>query len=373
MIKTNIHVLSDGFHSPNARGFLHPLIIHRQILAANGINIRIFEQPEGQFADCDLLIVDSKHFHGNSRGQLPYIQEQLEHFKLRCNRLAWYDSTDSAGWVAGGILPFVHRYYKNHLLRDRTAYLKPMYGRRTYTDFYHRKAGVTDDTPDNTPQVQHPELLRRCCLGWNSGLANYTRHGPMLKTLYEHSRLPFLLRFSQVSEKRDDDRPITISCRMGVSYRRNTVSYQRRQLLARLPRYVSTNKLARGSYFAELKKSRAVLSPLGLGEITLKDFEVFLTGALLVKPDISHLETWPDLYRDKETILTFGWDFEDLNLLVDNIENNPRQIGEIAEKGQAEYVRYVASNESAELFYKHFSTMIEEVPYESDGLHSVTN
>ena len=160
---------------------------------------------------------------------------------------------------------------------------------------------------------------------------------------------------------------------MGISYPRNTVSYQRRQLLARLPRYVSTDKLARGNYFAELRKSRAVLSPFGLGEITLKDFEVFLTGALLVKPDISHLETWPDLYRDKETILTFRWDFEDLNLLVDHIENSPRRIGEIAEQGQTEYLRYVASNESAELFYKHFSKMIEESPCDSNNLHTVTN
>ena len=357
-----VHVLSDDFHSPNGRGLLHPLIVHRKMLADNGIDVKIFAEPRGQFADCDVLIVDSKHFHGALRGQLRHIQEQLERFKSRCNKLAWYDSTDSAGWVAGGILPIVQQYFKSQLLRDRTAYLKPMHGRRVYTDFYHRENHIIDDTTDDAPQVGHPELLNRIHLGWNSGLANYTRHGPTLMWLYEHSRIPFFLKHTRPSGEPTASRPIPLSCRMGISYNRKTVSYQRQQLRARLSQHIASNKLARGAYFRELRKSRAVISPFGLGEITLKDFEVFLTGGLLVKPDMSHLRTWPDFYQDKQTILTFRWDFEDLDFVVDNIANNPGLVREIAEKGQKEYLRYVASNESAELFYKHFSVMLNEAP-----------
>ena len=45
---------------------------------------------------------------------------------------------------------------------------------------------------------------------------------------------------------------------------------------------------------------------------------------------------------------------EDLSLSVDSIENTPRRIREFGEKGPTEYLRYVTSNESAQLSYKHF-------------------
>jgi hypothetical protein len=145
---------------------------------------------------------------------------------------------------------------------------------------------------------------------------------------------------------------------MGTAYQRNTVAFQRKQLLTHLSHLLSSRKLKRGAYFTELKQSRAVISPFGLGEITLKDFEVFLSGALLVKPDMDHIETWPDLYENGKTILSFAWDFNDINLLIENIENNPKNIREIAERGQRKYLKYIGSQESGELFYKHFAQII---------------
>ena len=41
-----------------------------------------------------------------------------------------------------------------------------------------------------------------------------------------------------------------------------------------------------------------------------------MTGAVLVKPDMSHLETLPDLYRPGETYLPVRWDFSDLGDVV---------------------------------------------------------
>jgi hypothetical protein len=54
-----------------------------------------------------------------------------------------------------------------------------------------------------------------------------------------------------------------------------------------------------------------VVSPFGFGEITLKDFEVFLTGGLLLKPDMSHMQTWPDVFRAGETMAAHAWDLSD--------------------------------------------------------------
>jgi len=54
------------------------------------------------------------------------------------------------------------------------------------------------------------------------------------------------------------------------------------------------------------------LSPFGYGEVCWRDYEAVLSGALLIKPDISHIETAPDIFRAHETYIPVAWDFSDL-------------------------------------------------------------
>jgi len=37
-----------------------------------------------------------------------------------------------------------------------------------------------------------------------------------------------------------------------------------------------------------------------------------LCGSLLVKPDMSHVRTWPDIFVPHETYVPVSWDFSDL-------------------------------------------------------------
>jgi hypothetical protein len=96
---------------------------------------------------------------------------------------------------------------------------------------------------------------------------------------------------------------------MGIGYERASIRHQRAALRRLLADRLPMDKLGRLAYFREMERTRSVLLPFGLGEITLKDFEVFLTGSLLIKPDMSHLETWPDFYRDGETFVGHAWIF----------------------------------------------------------------
>ena len=42
-----------------------------------------------------------------------------------------------------------------------------------------------------------------------------------------------------------------------------------------------------------MRHSRICISPFGYGEICWRDFEAILCGCLVVKPDMSHVETNP--------------------------------------------------------------------------------
>ena len=108
----------------------------------------------------------------------------------------------------------------------------------------------------------------------------------------------------------------------------------------------------------ELKHSKIVVSPFGWGEITLKDFEVFLTGAMMLKPSMKHMNTWPDFYEDGVTILDHQWDLADLESKIDWALDNEAERLAIAEAGQSRYLDHTSGPKAAELFVKHLTGVL---------------
>jgi hypothetical protein len=108
----------------------------------------------------------------------------------------------------------------------------------------------------------------------------------------------------------------------------------------------------------ELQSSKVVLSPFGWGEITLKDFEVFLTGGMLLKPSLNHLKTWPNFFEKDVTYLSHEWDLSNVTERIDwAIENNSERL-EIAEQGQQLYIEHTSGPNAAELFISHIKEVL---------------
>jgi hypothetical protein len=355
-----VQILTEGFVSPNGRAFLFPLLFNSERLAARGFEMRLFTEAKHMVGDCDVLVIDSKFYRKDWAENSDKVLEALDSYRSRAGRVLYFDTTDSSGWLQEKALPFVSRYYKAQLLKDRSQYLKPLYGHRPYTDYYHRNFAVEDKTPESSAGVSDPALLEKLGVSWNSGLADHSRFGPTRMDLYSHIPLSLLLTYPMKFCYPNSPRPKRLSCRVGTDYAKATVAYQRREIIRRLGIEGSSGKLSRGSYFAELDRSQAVLSPFGLGEITLKDFEVFLRGALLIKPDLSHMETWPNLFRADETMATFRWDLSDLEETIETVLANPERSKEMAAAGQASYTHFLGLEEGYEEFCDHFEKLVTE-------------
>ena len=123
---------------------------------------------------------------------------------------------------------------------------------------------------------------------------------------------------------------------------RNYVAFHRRQLEERLEKFkVDTRFLKRFLYYKELRNSKLSISPFGLGESTYRDFDTIINGALLIKPDMSHMKTWPDLYKDNETYIGCKWDFSNIKEKIEGLLLNPKKISAIAQKAQDNYSYYL--------------------------------
>ena len=96
------------------------------------------------------------------------------------------------------------------------------------------------------------------------------------------------------------------------------------------------------AYMAELRRSALCFSPFGFGEICWRDVEAMLAGSVVVKPDMSHLRTQPDLYVAGETYLSCAWDFSDVADVIRDGLADPDRLARIARTAYETVHRHVA-------------------------------
>ncbi|MBF0624366.1 MAG: glycosyltransferase family 1 protein [Magnetococcales bacterium] len=358
---TRIHLLTAGCLTPGGRGLLFPLLRYRSALRERGLDLQFFFDPAAPgLTDCDLLAVDSKVHRSLWITDAERVRADFEGFQARVGPVIFFDTGDSSGWLVEGVLPWVRLYCKNHLLRDRTLYGRSLYGNRLFTDHYHRRHGLTDHQPEPSQVIDNPHWLAKLWVSWHSGLCDYSRWGPLKRRLYRHLGWSALLQPSDDCHPPDAPRPLEMSCRINTRYQRETIAWQRQQMVRILAGRVASRPVSRAAYLRELRQARLVISPFGWGEVALRDFETFLAGAVLLKPDMSHLETWPPLYEDGVTLVAHRWDLDDLEERIADILTRRDHHLEIARAGQERYCSYLFGPGARDRFCARFQGLVTE-------------
>ena len=361
-MNAQINFLLSNNLTKNEFAFIYPLRLHKKRLTSYGLSVDFSSSISSKLFDCSVLIVSS-HFArknnwwtGDRKSEMFYFFESA---KSKVDHLVWADMGDSTGATHFEILPFVDRYLKGVMLKDKAHYLKFQYGSRYFTHYYHENYQIEDGDPGE-PHLNHIPAeadLDKVCLSWNQAFSNYTHWGFYYDTLKRHfSLLPNfqVSRFAHPSKRRTNE----FSCRISSNYGRNTVAFQRARVLEKLKKRIPTNPVSRKEFFAELRNSRIVISPFGWGEICYRDFEATMAGAALMKPDCDHMTTWPDLYKKDSTYLSFDWDLSDFESKLDWAVSNPRYILEIAEHGQELYKSFLNSIDGQQQFCERFNKLM---------------
>lgn len=347
-----IHIFSPGFTNPNSCAFLFPFYVFKRALSDAGFKVRVFTKITGKISACDVLMIEHKAMSKTWDDMKS--TEILQMFR-ETTKVIWCDQSDSTGTFFGQVLPHVDRYLKAQKLKDTVLYKCQYYGDRIYTDYYHQAHNVIDDVHYDYQPATGDEDIDKIGVSWNSSLMNHGYWGPYLGRVLEHTPSRFITKFCGVIARPEIQRSVDLTCRMGISYPRATARFQRERMRELLVDYMSSEKLSRGQYFRELADSKICASAFGYGEITLKDFEAFLTGVALLKPDMDHLETWPPLYQKDKTYIAHDWDLDDLKDTIELYLKEDQKRIEIARQGQELFIRHTVSKDAAALFVQHFS------------------
>ena len=65
-----------------------------------------------------------------------------------------------------------------------------------------------------------------------------------------------------------------------------------------------------------------MLAPYGYGEMAPRDIESAMFGAILIKPDMSYIDTNPYIFEDMVTYIACKHDFSDLQEKIDMVLGN---------------------------------------------------
>lgn len=352
------NLLTPGMTSSNGVAFLFPLRAWKREIGDHGIKISYFDSIKPSLYQCDVVGIDCRYYSHRWALEAEKVEKEIFEITNRVKRSIWFNIQDSSGWDHARPLKYVTSYVKNQVLCNKEDYLRPIYSSgRIYGDYYNSKFGVKDESPTFSEVVEDLNLLKKIRVGWNSGLANYSLFGPLYSNLISITNMitpSYTSSFRAPSEMRSFD----VSCRFGTEYPRLSVAWQRKQIAKLAGKKFATNKLRRRQYFSELKNSKIVISPFGLGEITLKDFETFLTGGLLIKPNMDHMETWPNFYVDGKTIGTFSWDLSDFHEVIEKYLQDGKSREELAANAQQTYKKYTTGKSSGELFSLHLKEIL---------------
>ena len=280
--------------------------------------------------------------------------ELLKVLKERSNRIVWLDTADSTGNCQFEVLPYVDVYLKKQLLNDLDLYTKRMYGTKLFTDYYHRKYSLEDSEIDCSYTLLLPQYKNKVKISWNIGISDF-----WTKSRYCLVR-PFDIyvpRMTKVEKVRKTNMffngTLTYSPISGFQ-RRKTIEKMLGNTRTKDPS--PTLKMNHKQYIEFIKDSKTAISPFGWGEICYRDFEAFVYGATLVKPDMSKVTTYPNFFVSGETYVPINWDFSNFDEIVDCIGSPEYEM--IAQRGQDLYDYYLKGRRGKNDFVNHFLTSI---------------
>ncbi|MEI7658300.1 MAG: glycosyltransferase [Phycisphaerae bacterium] len=316
-----------GFVAMHVAGFVMYRSALRRVL---GLTTRtwVYRTPEtmaGLLRDSGADIVMLVAEHTASRDELRQaIQAAREANPAR--RIVFFDTFDATSTPLFSLLPFVDLYVKSKCLRPVEGYTRPYAGDFIFTEYCASVMGW-DLHGWSFGSVASERHLRKIVPGWSYGASRGLR---------------WLARLNRLAPLAFSRRPIQLHARITAPARESKEWYERYRAFAaetvdRLRgRFVTTpvSRVSRRAYLLEMRRCKLVFSPFGWGELCLRDYEAVCSGCLLIKPDMSHLTTSPDVFEPLRTYVPIKWDLSDLEEACDRYLTNEREAASIAKEAQ---------------------------------------
>jgi hypothetical protein len=254
-----------------------------------------------------------------------------ERIRSKYDRLVFFEDNDSSESEVLHTLPLLDILLKKQVYADKSNYQKEFLGNRIYADFFkERFENIEEGKANPYPRLGSREDAGKMRLAWNLAYGYYpiSKNETLLaQKLYQFfgRKTLGILPINKVIQGSLPS-PAELKCQArfdGKGYG-EFVGYQRNHFLQVIDKHPDflTGRIPLKEYNNEVRAVKAMLSPFGWGEICFRDFEAIFSGAVLVKPQMGHLDTFPNVFKPNQTYLPVTWDGSDLIEKVEMLFQN---------------------------------------------------
>jgi hypothetical protein len=240
--------------------------------------------------------------------------------------LIYFDGDDDSCIQWPEILTNLDLYVKKHAFRDRNQYLRTYIGKSNLHDYVHRKYGHVITTRDFGNPWEKPTMITHSGPVPISQI-NKIFVGAGLATDEYIFNLYRKFKVKKFDQLRDIDVLFRGSLPKGtiVYHLRGGIEPILRELEGVYRIIIPDRRVSRDEYYSEMLRSRICVSPFGYGEICWRDYESILCQSLLIKPDMSHVQTLPNIFQPFTTYVPVKWDFSDLKEKCEHYLSNENE------------------------------------------------
>lgn len=335
-------------------GYWYFLKYFQKELFQNGYIIKFYKQINKDFLKSDLILLNSRIY---TETKIKLIKKRLD---LKSNHnfldplktlykknpnIIWLDFSDSAGNTQFEVLPYVKKYVKKQFYKDKSLYKKNFFRNRYYSDYYQRNFNLENYSSQKFETLKD-EYFNKLVLGWNIGVGNFfdtfnygklTKLTSILRAI-NNSNPKNLFKYTlgyYDGHKRENN----IFFRSNLRKNENKISihYQRQkvsEILTKKYGEINSKRLNHKDFLLSLKNSKISVGAFGWGEICYREFEAIKMGTAVLFPNMDNIETWPNIYQDGKTYLSYDYDMNNLLEKVEELLSNDELRNSLVKNSQ---------------------------------------
>lgn len=299
----NIQILTNDFHT------FHPYFKEKDEFKKRGINIY-----KEQSNDTDLVLIGHSLFQDKKVRSLDKSTEKgLEFLKSIDKPYILVDGQDSHSLI-GTFEVFKDSdaicMLKHSLLKNRGLYNEPYVGGRYYwgkSEYF----GIEDQNYKPQDFNDYKNKIYLSGTNW-IGVPDVSWIG--------YSKIDKLFDISAMFQHPHPECH-EFNLKPSQDYYYNKHREPVLDIISKSPYVVA--KLVKGKrvpydqYQKMIAMSKVVIAPFGYGEMAPRDIESAMFGSILVKPDMKHVDTYPNIYEEKVTYVPCKHDYSNLDAILE--------------------------------------------------------
>lgn len=110
-------------------------------------------------------------------------------------------------------------------------------------------------------------------------------------------------------------------------------------------------------YYQRISSAKILLAPFGYGEMAPRDLDAAQFGAILIKPDMSYIDTSPNPFIDKETYISCKHNYSDLQEKIEMVLGNYKNYSYIIENARKKFNEQMRPENIALNLYNTFQNL----------------